>query len=72
MSSRIEIRTDRAPAPRPSNFQAIVHNGMIFCSGAIGVDPVSSKLVEGPTTARAAAPEDSEAIALAGKDIPAL
>uniref|UniRef100_A0A8H7N5L0 Uncharacterized protein n=1 Tax=Bionectria ochroleuca TaxID=29856 RepID=A0A8H7N5L0_BIOOC len=27
---------------------------MIFCSGAIGVDPLSSKLVEGPTTARAA------------------
>uniref|UniRef100_A0A0B7JMY0 Uncharacterized protein n=1 Tax=Bionectria ochroleuca TaxID=29856 RepID=A0A0B7JMY0_BIOOC len=54
MSNRTEIRTDRAPAPRPSNSQAIVHNGMIFCSGAIGVDPLSSKLVEGPTTARAA------------------
>ncbi|CAG9940032.1 unnamed protein product [Clonostachys rosea f. rosea IK726] len=53
MSNRTEIRTDRAPAPRPSNSQAIVHNGMIFCSGAIGVDPLSSKLVEGPTTARA-------------------
>ncbi|CAI6094981.1 unnamed protein product [Clonostachys chloroleuca] len=54
MPNRIEIRTDQAPSPRPSKSQAVVYNGMIFCSGVIGVDPLSSKLVEGPTTARAA------------------
>ncbi|KAK7217072.1 hypothetical protein V2G26_005075 [Clonostachys chloroleuca] len=54
MPNRIEIRTDQAPVPRPSKSQAVVYNGMIFCSGVIGVDPLSSKLVEGPTTARAA------------------
>lgn len=52
MAERKAIRTAGAPAPRPSNSQAVIFNGMIFCSGAIGVDPKTSQLVSGGITGR--------------------
>lgn len=41
------ILTTAAPAPRPQLSQALKYNGMVYCSGNIGMDPKTSKIVEG-------------------------
>ncbi|KAJ5856979.1 hypothetical protein N7455_007873 [Penicillium solitum] len=43
------VVTDKSPLPlKPSPYSAAVkHGGLVFCSGNIGMDPVSEKLVEG-------------------------
>lgn len=41
------IQTTNAPAAVGPYSQAIEANGFIFCSGQIGLDPVSNQLVEG-------------------------
>lgn len=41
------ITTDKAPIAVGPYTQAIVSNGFVFCSGQIGLDPVSNELVEG-------------------------
>ncbi|KKZ61116.1 TdcF protein [[Emmonsia] crescens] len=52
MASKKVILTDKAPKPRPVLSQAIVHNDMIYCSGSLGMDPVTEKMVEGTVEAR--------------------
>jgi 2-iminobutanoate/2-iminopropanoate deaminase len=47
MPQKEEVRTDKAPAPMPFFSQAIKCQGMVYCSGSIGVDPKTSKVVEG-------------------------
>jgi enamine deaminase RidA (YjgF/YER057c/UK114 family) len=47
MDTITEIRTPNAPAPMPVFSQAIKANGMVFCSGNIGLDKDTWKLVEG-------------------------
>ena len=47
MTTITEIRTPNAPAPLPVFSQAIKANGMVFCSGNIGLDKDTWKLVEG-------------------------
>ncbi|KAF2015200.1 Endoribonuclease L-PSP [Aaosphaeria arxii CBS 175.79] len=42
--SRVPILTREAPAPSPHLSQAIVCNGMVYCSGALGIHPVTRKL----------------------------
>ncbi|CAG9981051.1 unnamed protein product [Clonostachys byssicola] len=43
------VSTKEAPIPRAPLSQAIIHpNGMIFCSGALGQDPTTHRIVEGP------------------------
>lgn len=51
-----EIRTSKAPAPVGPYSQA-VESGAVYCSGQIGVDPVTGKMEEGVVaqTARALA-----------------
>lgn len=44
--SRIAVKTDKAPRPRPVYNQAIVANGFVFCSGQLPKD-LSGKIVEG-------------------------
>ena len=45
MSKRVAIRTPKAPQP-PANFShAIVANGLVFCAGVSGRDPVSGEVV---------------------------
>lgn len=39
------IHTDKAPAAIGPYSQAIRHGGLLYCSGQIGLDPVSMKLV---------------------------
>src|SRR5579863_5931618 len=41
------IVTTKAPKVVGPYSQAIVSNGFIFCSGQIGIDPVTNELVEG-------------------------
>ncbi|KAH7012977.1 endoribonuclease L-PSP [Ilyonectria robusta] len=47
MSKRI-IVTEEAPNPMPSVFpQAVVANGLVFCSGSIAMDPKTCKIIDG-------------------------
>ncbi|VUC36346.1 unnamed protein product [Clonostachys rosea] len=45
MASRTAVLTKEAPAPSPHLSQAIICNGMVYCSGSFGIDPVTKKLV---------------------------
>ncbi len=46
---REAVSTERAPRPVGPYSQAIVTDDMMFCSGQIGIDPTSGRLVEGVT-----------------------
>lgn len=52
-SKRTVVSTSSAPAPLPQFSQAVKYNGLIFCSGSIGMDPVTKKIVPGTTKDRA-------------------
>ncbi|KAF5003510.1 hypothetical protein FDECE_9933 [Fusarium decemcellulare] len=54
MSSRTAVLSPKAPAPSPLMSQAIVSNGLVFCSGSLGLDPSTGKFVEGDVADRAA------------------
>jgi len=41
------VRTEGAPAPVGPYSQAIVHDGLLYASGQIPLDPATGKLVEG-------------------------
>lgn len=41
------VETDAAPAAIGPYSQAIEHGDLVFCSGQIGIDPLSGKLVDG-------------------------
>lgn len=41
------VLTSKAPAPIPQLSQAVVYNGMVYCSGSLGIDPATGKMVEG-------------------------
>ena len=41
------IHTEKAPKAVGPYSQAIVSNGLVFCSGQIGLDPATNQLVEG-------------------------
>lgn len=46
--SKIEsVLTDKAPKPLPQFSQAIKYNGLVYCSGNIGLDPATFTAVEG-------------------------
>lgn len=47
MAAKTAVRTDKAPAPLPVFSQAVVHNDMIYCSGSVGADPATQKIVSG-------------------------
>lgn len=46
-AQRQVVLTENAPKPIPVLSQAIVHNGVVYCSGQTGTDPKTMKLVEG-------------------------
>jgi 2-iminobutanoate/2-iminopropanoate deaminase len=39
------VRTEKAPVPVGPYSQAIVNDGLVFCSGQLGIDPATGKLV---------------------------
>ncbi|ROW07263.1 hypothetical protein VMCG_03893 [Cytospora schulzeri] len=47
MSKAEAVLTENAPKPLPQFSQAVKYNGMVYCSGNIGIDPKTSKAVEG-------------------------
>lgn len=52
MPTRTKVFTDKAPAPLPHFSQAIICNGMVYCSGNIGLNPTTNKVVEGSCSDR--------------------
>jgi 2-iminobutanoate/2-iminopropanoate deaminase len=53
MSDRQIVRTDRAPAAIGPYSQAVVHAGLVYCSGQIALDPATGSLVPGGVEAQA-------------------
>ncbi|PGG96387.1 hypothetical protein GX51_07841 [Blastomyces parvus] len=53
-SAKQVVLTDKAPAPIPVLSQGIVYNGIVYCSGQVGMDPATGKLVEGTVQDRTA------------------
>ncbi|KNG88712.1 L-PSP endoribonuclease family protein Brt1 [Aspergillus bombycis] len=48
MATKTPILTDKAPKPLPGIYsQAIVSNGVVYCSGAVAMDPETGKIVDG-------------------------
>ena len=47
MPTRVAVKTDKAPAPLPVYSQAIICNGMVYCSGQVAMHPETKKIVEG-------------------------
>ncbi|KAL8737969.1 MAG: hypothetical protein Q9181_001191 [Wetmoreana brouardii] len=48
------VRTDKAPPPLPLFSQAIVCQGMVYCSGSIGMSPITKQMVDGDVGDRTA------------------
>jgi len=67
MSQRVNIETDKAPAAIGPYSQAIAHEGVLYCSGAIPLDPAGEMVGDGdaPEQARQCL-RNLEAIAAAG------
>ncbi|MFO1051421.1 MAG: RidA family protein [Planctomycetota bacterium] len=53
MSELRVVATDRAPAAIGPYSQGMVHGGLVFCSGQIGLDPATGALVQGDVAAQA-------------------
>jgi reactive intermediate/imine deaminase len=47
-----EVRTEAAPAPVGPYSQAIEHDGVLYCSGQIPLDPATGELVAGDIEAQ--------------------
>ncbi|KAL4870217.1 hypothetical protein BDV12DRAFT_166407 [Aspergillus spectabilis] len=48
MASKTAVLTSKAPKPLPGIYsQAIICNGMVYCSGAVPMDPETGKLIDG-------------------------
>lgn len=47
------ISTTRAPHPAGHYEQAIVHDGIVYVSGQLAVDPATGQVIDGDTTAQA-------------------
>ncbi|KAJ5490278.1 hypothetical protein N7453_011103 [Penicillium expansum] len=45
-SSKVAVLSQDAPAPSPLMSQGIICNGMIYCSGSLGLDPKTGKFVQ--------------------------
>ncbi|KAF5532841.1 endoribonuclease L-PSP [Fusarium phyllophilum] len=53
MSNFDAVYTADACAPLPQFSQAVKYNGMVYCSGSIGIDPTTDDQVLGTVTDRA-------------------
>ncbi|RDW81026.1 uncharacterized protein DSM5745_04583 [Aspergillus mulundensis] len=51
-SSRVPVLSPNAPPPSPLMSQALTHNGTIYCSGSLGIDPKTGKFVSGDASDR--------------------
>ena len=46
MPTKIKVSTDKAPPPLPYYSQAIICNGMVYCSGSLGMNPETKTMVD--------------------------
>jgi 2-iminobutanoate/2-iminopropanoate deaminase len=65
MPDATALLTDRAPAPVGPYSQAIRVDGLVFCSGQVGLDPTTGKIVEGGVAEQARQVLDNLAAVLA-------
>ena len=56
MSVKEAVFTTNSPPPLPFYSQAIKCNGMVYCSGQVGGDPKTGKVVEGTIQDRTVSP----------------
>lgn len=47
MSPAKAVVTDKAPKPLPQFSSAVEYNGLVYCSGSLGLDPKTFAFVEG-------------------------
>ena len=47
MSKLEAVLTSDAPKPLPQFSQAVKYNGLVYCSGSIGLNPQTLQLAEG-------------------------
>ena len=53
MSIKTPVNTDQAPTAIPGIYnQAIVANGMVFCSGVVALDRDTMRIIDGDVKAR--------------------
>ncbi len=52
-ASKREVRSESAPAPVGPYSQAIAHDGIVYLSGQVPLDPATGALVEGEIEAQA-------------------
>jgi hypothetical protein len=65
MSTKTPILTDKAPKPLPGIYsQAIVANGVVYCSGAVPMDAATGKLIDGDVKAHTVRTQSSQLIQL--------
>ena len=53
MQDRRIVHSPNAPAALGPYSQAVVHGGLVYCSGQVGIDPATGKFVEGGVEAQA-------------------
>jgi 2-iminobutanoate/2-iminopropanoate deaminase len=53
-SARRVVETEDAPAPVGPYSQAVIANGVLYCSGQVPLDPASGELIEGGIAEQAA------------------
>lgn len=46
-SAKEAVLTQNSPAPLPQFSQAVKYNGMVYCSGNIGMNPATKELAQG-------------------------
>ncbi|KAE8153027.1 Endoribonuclease L-PSP/chorismate mutase-like protein [Aspergillus avenaceus] len=52
MTTKTPILTQNAPAPSPLMSQGIISNGLVYCSGSLGIDPKTGHFVSGDASTR--------------------
>ena len=63
------VLTERAPAPVGPYIQAIRVDGFVFCSGQVGLDPKTGKIVDGGVAEQTRQVLDNLAAVLGGADL---
>ncbi|KAL2826630.1 Endoribonuclease L-PSP/chorismate mutase-like protein [Aspergillus cavernicola] len=67
-TTNVAVLSQDAPALSPLMSQGIISNGIIYCSGSLGIDPTTGKFVSGDVSHRTVqALRNLEQVILAGR-----
>ncbi|KAJ6093591.1 hypothetical protein N7486_008880 [Penicillium sp. IBT 16267x] len=70
MTTKIPVLTNKAPKPIPGVYsQAILANGVVYCSGAVPMDATTGKLIDGDVKAHTCIKNLTQVLEEAGSDI---